>query len=332
MKIARMLKAINHQETDRVPRGELLIHQEIINSLVPKAGLTEFERKKLALAKLNMDFVVVEPKTLYIEEAFGNNATDLWGRKLIKINDCWVTAGPAIKEIDQVYRYQFPQADSFDFTELKKWVSESNYFVFALLDGVFQGTANLLDFNQFLLSTMKNQEELQHLANAYGNLLCQIAGQALELGVHGLIIGDDMASSQGPLVSPKVMEKIFYSIYKKVLKRLNEFQKPIFLHCDGNIEFLLPHLVKMGFTGVHSLEPAAGMDLAAVKNRYGEELCLMGNIDPALLEQGDIELIKKTIQTTIKIGSPGGGFILSTASGSLTKEMNLEGVLAMYNA
>lgn len=334
MKIERVLKAINHQEPDRIPRGELLIDKEIISSLVRGNNLTEFEQKKLALEKLHMDFVVVEPKTTRVVEETDKTMIDVWGRKLgrTNTNNYWVAVEPPIKKIDEVYDYHFPEQNKFEFEEILSWTNESDYFVFALLDGIFQGVANLLNFNDFLLATVKNQVELQFLANVYGDFLCKIACHAFNFGVHGLIIGDDMASTQGPLVSPKTMEGIFYPVYKGVLKELSEFQKPILLHCDGNIEFLLPHLKEMGFTGIHSLEPAAGMDLASVKERYGTELCLMGNIDPALLEQEDIDLIRKTVQTTMEIGAPGGGYILSTASGSLIKEMNLEGILAMYRS
>ncbi len=330
MKITRMLQAINHQKSDRVPRGELLIDQEIIDLLVPKHKLSEFEQKKAALNKLQMDFVAIESESLNLTKELNTSIVDPFGRKLVKINDYWQITGPAIGKIDEAYQYQFPKLEQFDFREIEKWVKGSDLFVFALIDGIFQGVASLLNFNEFLISTVRNQREIKHLANGYGDFLCLLATKALETGAHGLIIGDDMASSRGALISPKTMEKLFYPIYKRVLKELNSFQKPIILHCDGNIEFLLPHLKKLGFVGTHSLEPAAGMDLETVKKQYGHELCLIGNIDPALLGQNNISLVEKAVKDALKIGSPGGGYILSTASGSLTKDMNLEGILAMY--
>ncbi|MFA5535958.1 MAG: uroporphyrinogen decarboxylase family protein [Bacillota bacterium] len=331
MKITRMLQAINHQQPDRVPRGELLIDREVISSLMPNQEGAEFEQKKAALSRLRMDFVAISPKPLNFAAEEGTKAKDPFGRKLINKGSYWQIIEPAIKSIDRICQYQFPEPGYFDFTEVGEWVNGSDLFVFGLLDGVFQELGSLLNFNDFLLATVKNQREIELLANAYGDLLYQLAAKAFAAGAHGLIIGDDMASSQGPLIAPKTMEKLFYPVYKRILALLSRFQQPIMLHCDGNIEFLLPHLKEMGFAGIHSLEPAAGMDLATVKKQYGQQLCLMGNIDPALLEQNDLSRIEKTVRNAIAIGSPGGGYILSTASGSLTKEMNLNGILAMYH-
>lgn len=331
MKIERVLNAINHRQPDRVPRGELLISPAFIDKLCPEEG-SLFERKKTALEKMTMDFVTVSPTPPSVTTSADGRSFDYLGRQVVLTHDHWITVEPPIKSLAEAYGYSFPRSEVFTFNEMEEWVTKTDFFVFALLDGIFQGVASLMDFNEFLIATVKKQEELRVLIDAYEDYLYGLACRCLDLGVHGLIIGDDMAASKGPLISPKALEKIFFPAYKRFLSRLRERHKPVILHCDGNINSLLPYLAGLGFAGVHSLEPAAGMDLAQVKEQYGRELCLMGNLDPALLEQGDVEAVKKAVRDILGIGSPGGGFMLSTASGSITPGMSVEAVLAMYLA
>lgn len=330
MKIERVFKALKHQEPDRVPRGELLISPALMDKLCPEAGVTLLERKKAVLEKLAMDFVTVSPAPPPMIQLADGRYFDIWGREVVSRQGYWVTVTPPLRTLEMAAGYVLPDPASFCVEEIDYWVRETDFFVFVLLDGIFQGVARLMDFNDFLVATVTKQKELRELAEAYGKFLHTLACRCVETGAHGVIIGDDMAASKGPLVSPKALERIFFPVYRQVLSDLNYRQKPVILHCDGNINPLLPYLAELGFAGVHSLEPAAGMDLSQVKQQYGRDLCLVGNIDPSLLEQGDVELVKKVVTETLRIGSPGGGFILSTASGSLTGEMNPEAVMAMY--
>lgn len=329
-KVKRVLQAINHQEIEPVPRGELLIAPEFINKLCPAPELSPFERQKKALEMLMMDLVTVIPANPKKVELPDGSYLDGWGRKVVANQGYWVTVEPPITEIEEWNSYSFPQVAEFGFEEIELWVKNTDFFVFALIDGIFQGTGSLLDFNRFLMATVTKQQALTALAEAYGDFLYSLAEECFKRGAHGLIIGDDMASTQGPLCSPKALEQIFFPAYGRLLKRLKTWRRPVFLHCDGNINFLLPYLVELGFDGIHSLEPAARMDLARIKEDYGDRLCLMGNIDPSLLEKGNVQSIKQTVEDTIHTGQPGGGFILSTASGSITGTMPVENVMAMY--
>ena len=81
------------------------------------------------------------------------------------------------------------------------------------------------------------------------------------------------------------------------------------------IEQLLDFIVNCGFDGLHSLEPTAGVDLALVKKKVGEKLCLMGNIDIAhVLTYGTEKEVFDAVKYAIKTAGSGGGFIVSAAN------------------
>ena len=74
------------------------------------------------------------------------------------------------------------------------------------------------------------------------------------------------------------------------------------------------------------------MDLAAVKQRYGSQLCLWGNLNPAYLTgTHKPEDITAKVRKILQIGCSGGGFIFGTSSG-LFKSMKPEHVELIYES
>jgi uroporphyrinogen decarboxylase len=56
------------------------------------------------------------------------------------------------------------------------------------------------------------------------------------------------------------------------------------------------------------------VDIAEVKRRYGDRVCLIGNVDCGLLQTGtEAEAIGST-QYALQHGMPGGGYIFSTSN------------------
>ncbi len=90
----------------------------------------------------------------------------------------------------------------------------------------------------------------------------------------------------------------------------------ILRHTDGNITgFADEFLLESGFDGYHSIDPEAGMDLKWVKEKYGDKVLLMGNVDCGrVLHLGTREDVIKDTLRAIKTASPGGGHILSSSN------------------
>ena len=56
------------------------------------------------------------------------------------------------------------------------------------------------------------------------------------------------------------------------------------------------------------------MDIAAVKARYGDYICLIGNVNCGLLDTGTDEDVVKSARYALEHGMPGGGYIFSTSN------------------
>ena len=101
---------------------------------------------------------------------------------------------------------------------------------------------------------------------------------------------------------------------------------------DGDLNSVMEDIVACGYDGLQSLQPSANMDIADIKARYGDRLCLMGNIGiNYVLPFGTPQEVKQVVRETIEVAAPGGGFILSTCN-TLIRAIPPENALAMYRA
>jgi len=66
---------------------------------------------------------------------------------------------------------------------------------------------------------------------------------------------------------------------------------------------------------LHPLEPVAGMDIGKVKQRYGDRITVVGNVDCTyILPHGTQKEVIDAVKETIAKGSPGGGHIISSSN------------------
>lgn len=137
----------------------------------------------------------------------------------------------------------------------------------------------------------------------------------MDAGAELFIESGDLAYKTGPMMSPKKFYEVLLPAYKMITDAVHERGGKIVLHTDGRVTPLLDFVVDCGFDGLHSLEPTAGVDLAFVKKKVGDKLCLMGNIDVAhILVDATKEEVYDAVKYAIKTGGPGGGFVVSAAN------------------
>lgn len=100
-------------------------------------------------------------------------------------------------------------------------------------------------------------------------------------------------------------------------------------HTDGMIMELLPKFIECGADGHQSIDPIAGMDLAIVKEKFGDKLTLWGNIDCAnLMCFGTPDMVDAAVSQCMKAAAKGGGYIFGTCN-SIVRDTKPENYLRM---
>ncbi len=148
------------------------------------------------------------------------------------------------------------------------------------------------------------------------------------LGVDFFFACNDMAYKEGPLVSPQVFREVFLPKMKAVADAI---KIPWAFHSDGNLTVIMEDLLTLGMNAVNPFEPPV-MDLKEAKNKWGDRICLWGNIDLVqTLPYGSVEEVEAEVKQRIKEAGPGGGYICASAN-SLTGFCKIENIFAMTKA
>ena len=156
--------------------------------------------------------------------------------------------------------------------------------------------------------------------------------RAVAAGADIIVFGDDYADKNNPFMSPRHFEQLFLPGLQKAVDTAHEAGAYVIKHTDGNINPILDMIVETGIDALHPLEPVAKMSMAAVRERYGDRLCLCGNVDCGpLLTWGSPGEVKETVRQCFRDAATDGAYILSS-SNSIHSTVKPENYVAMFEA
>jgi uroporphyrinogen decarboxylase len=154
--------------------------------------------------------------------------------------------------------------------------------------GFFGTLAHLLGYeNLFLL--YHDQPDLlrgmlQHLTHLWIAIWEEVLSQVDVDVVH---IWEDISSSEGSMVSPKIFKEFMTPYYKKITTFLKAKGVPVILvDTDGDCRELIPLFLEAGVTGLYPMEVCGGMDVVAARKTY-PQLQMMGGVPKVELALGE---------------------------------------------
>jgi len=124
----------------------------------------------------------------------------------------------------------------------------------------------------------------------------------------------DYCMNTGPFLSPEMFDEFVLPYLIQLVAGYRELGFYVIKHSDGNIMPILDRLVSAKPHALHSLDPQGGVDIAEVKKRVGDKVCLIGNVNCGLMDTGTDEEVVDSAQYALKHGMPGGGYIFSTSN------------------
>jgi len=171
--------------------------------------------------------------------------------------------------------YVDPFFDSHAVNKVKN-LSPDHCLIYGTHVGPFTAGYMAMGFERFFVRLLDNLAFVHTLLEIRTEWCLALYQKAVSLGAEVLILGDDAAHKNGPMISPWMWRELVLPYHRRIV---DELDVPVIWHSDGNIEPLLPLAIEAGFVGVHGLEPAANIDLSRVKREFGKDLVLIGNID-----------------------------------------------------
>lgn len=333
----RIYNALAHRPVDKIPKGELAISPGFANKILGggySEAFQDFEREKAVRELLNMDFINVgdwPSQRVGTAENGDPIYQSNYGEKYIDNGISRHMIELPFEDIEESDAYEIPDISKVSGNLIRRFAEETDLFVFAQIGGPISMVNEMIGMEDYMVYSLTNTEEIAELAGKIMIYEVQKAKLFIDSGANGITIADDMAFNTGVFLPPHIMEEVAYPFYEQAVREIKAYKDvPVILHTDGNINSVLPRLVELGFDGIQSLQPSAQMDIREVKEKYGDRLCLIGNIDlDYIMTFASAEEVKANVKDTIRAAAKGSGFILSTCN-TLVDIIPNENAFAMY--
>ena len=177
------------------------------------------------------------------------------------------------------------------------------------LRGYEQFACDLLLEKDFVHALFSHLLELQK--RFFKNYLNVVGGYAHVIGY-----ADDLGMQDRPQISTELYREMIMPYHKEIFSYIHNLcDIKICLHCCGAVEPLIESLIEAGIDILNPVQlSASGMDAAALKERYGGRVVFWGGIDEqALLCQGTTEEIADQAKKLKGIFGKGGGYVAAVS-------------------
>ncbi len=349
----RITAALNHQEPDRTPLFEYILHPALAEKILKRnhveyledssvwleeAEETGFENavSTYAAARLDLaqilghDMLFVSPNPVPREQYYYDPLKDIGSRFNVTGNGDPVER---LKErngrIGEMLTGKFPESSYLVYITMRREMERRGIDMPILAPAYFHGIWTDADLMQVMLLDPDVAEEHFSLATERAFTVIK---DYVELNIELIGIGGDFAGNR-LLISAECYRRFIVPEVRKCADVIRKAGKFSVNATDGNIWPVIDDfLTRCGVDGYLEIDMNAGMDLKELKQRYGETITFIGSMDcGSILTFSTPEEIVRLTQDNIEAGKGRGGHIF-TASNAVTASVPLENYLAMVNA
>jgi uroporphyrinogen decarboxylase len=360
----RVIAALRHIEPDRVPTGENAVDGRLVEQILGRQTLFNMGMKELeALWDGRREEVVHDYCTAHVDLArklewdyvrvpFVPAATSAQHPRMTGPHS-WID--PEGFEVhfnpdagNVIVRKQFPNLTvndlpdpeepfTVDTTQLQairyavKELGETHFIIGrSPLDGTFPWLETV-GIEEFLIFMMTNPDFVTRAIDVYVTHSIEYFKAMKDAGVDAIMTTDDYCDNRGPMMGKKLFNKFILPGIRRQSEAIHGLGLYFIKHTDGNLWDILGDLIDSGIDGWHGIQPRIGMDLALLKERFGDKLCLFGGVDCDTLIAGTPETVREEVKYAIRHAGPGGGLVI-TNSNVIQPGTQLENYYGMRNA
>ena len=330
--IQTFLATLRRGKGAHVPVAELGVHPDIKSRMLGRPCMTLADDVDFWFMA-GYDYVKIQPGVDFNPGKIGAaeratyQADGTAGRK-------WATEGAGVITTErELESYQFPRKEDFDYRKFDQVTSllPEGMGVVGQYGDIFTMTWEMMGFETFSLALYEDPELVRELNTRVGELVVSMFEQFASCdAVDALWYSDDIAYAAGLMVAPAVLDRYFFPWLEKIGRLARSSGKPLIYHSDGVLYDVMERIIGSGVDALHPIEPKA-MDLAEVKRRYGDRLCLMGHVDVDLLSRGTVQEVKAQVRTNLETMRPDGAYCLGSGN-SIPEYVKYENYVAMLEA
>jgi uroporphyrinogen decarboxylase len=365
----RVLAALEHRETDRVPldlgstivtTATRLAYQPLLGYL----GLPPDERPVISHRQMDtvypredlLERYDIDCRAVYLKgpwefetrELPGDRFSDEYGLVWEKASFYYDVVGRPFADLERPSDLDLVQwPDPYDpgrlagvREEARRLFEETDHLVVAdiMCLGPFEGACFLRGYEQFSMDLHWNLDMAHAILEKVTETDIQLWDLFLEnVGDYVQVVaqGDDLGTQRGTWTAPQMYRELIKPYHKRLYDFIHSRTRAkVFMHSCGSVFDLVPDLIE---TGVEILNPiqrsAAKMDIVALKREFGRELCFWGGgIDvQQVLPTASHERIRDEVAYSIETLGRDGGYVFCAAH-NLQPDISPDRIDALYQA
>lgn len=305
-----VLNTLNFKNTEgRVPRQLWVLPWAEINYK------KELEKIK---ADFEWDFDGPESTLSNPPQTFGDPCEigeyiDEWGCKFTNIHRGIIgeVKEPLVKDDDwgDADKITIPEGLlSFDINEVNRSCQKNSKFLFAnACPRPFEQLQFIRGTADLYMDLMDPPKAMLEFIEKMHDFYCRLLSKWAKTDVDALNMMDDWGSQQSLLINPELWVKYFKPMYKDYIDIAHNHGKKIFMHSDGHILAIIPHLIDLGLDAVNSQIFCMGTDKL---KQFKGKITFWGEIDRQhLIPEGTLPEIDQAVKSVYDALWQDGGCI-----------------------
>jgi uroporphyrinogen decarboxylase len=335
--VNRLLRALNHEEPDRVPHIELWVTSKAVyehvlerkldyqigdaaeggQSITPEDDVEFAQRQGEDAVLCNFNW---RPNNVF---RTADDGTEHYVGGSIKTWADLDDLDPP-PSIDAQLRYLERYLKAAQGTGVGVIANLTSFFDSAMLaigmtDAFYMFYDNRPLVEKLMDILLENQEKVMRA-------VCDRFADDLAL----VMVNDDIAYNSGLMIRPEMFMEIFPHRMKRLIAPAKEHGKLVLMHTDGKTDAFMDILYDVGINVNHPVEPESN-DIVNVKEKWAGKMALIGNIPTVLLAYGRPDEIEEKVREYCIQVAPGGGYVLGSST-SIMDGIPPENFVTMINA
>ena len=193
-------------------------------------------------------------------------------------------------------------------------------------------------FEKFFMDMISEKEYAHAVMRKITDYKLALWEKALEkLGENVLIVSeaDDLATQNGPLISPRLYKEMIHPYHKELYQFIHSKAKNeifIFYHTCGSCKAFIPFLIEEGVNILNPVQVSAkDMGTAELKREFGKDLTFWGGgVDTQkILPFGTPDQVREEVKHRIDDLAKDGGFVFAAVH-NVQSDVPVENFMAMW--
>ena len=234
---------------------------------------------------------------------------------------------------------KWPESSWWDWNSFAAKAAKANrkapYHLRYDIGGIFESAWGLYGLDKFLIGLYENPDLVCTIMDCFTQIFIKNFKSLMEKA-EGLVdmvyTYDDVAVQDGLMMSPDMWRRYILPFHQKLNKVIREYDVKLMYHSCGAVGDLIPAFMdELGIDVLNPLQPRAkGMDMAHIKNTYGDRLCFHGGGDlQKTLPYGTVQDVQDEVSFLCKTLGRNGGYICASAH-YIQGDVPVRNILAFY--